>query len=135
MSRYVNAEGLVRRFLADDAETKTKNGGRAYTSLPAEVGFPAQRVTRVGGTPRPGPAMLDEPILQIDSWGGTKHQAWEAAVWAQEALKNRLPGRHPEGLVYGEQAVALGALRYLPDTTYDPAKPRYVFDVTLLTRP
>lgn len=132
-SWVVNIEKLVSRVVREDAAMQAFLGDRFYTSLPSGVVFPCGRITRLGGSPDRLPP-LDRPWVQLDFWGGPKDVAWSAASEAMTLLTERLPGRHVEGFVYGGIAVQLSMLRYLPDSTYDPAKPRYTFDAYLLTR-
>jgi hypothetical protein len=130
-----NSEGLLSEFLRGDTAVIAELGDRVYTSLPAEPTYPCLRLTRVGGAVFiEGLYEFDRPLLQIDVFGGPKATAWRAAETAREAIGLRLPGRHDKGLVYGGPSLRLGSLRYLPDATFDPEKPRYQFDVELLTR-
>ena len=130
-----NAEGLVSEFLRNDAAVIAEVADRVYTSLPASPTYPCIRLTRIGGaTFLAGMYEFDRPLIQFDIWGGPKATAWRIAETVREALIERLPGRHDKGLVYGGVGVVTGGLRYTPDPTFDPERPRYTLDVELLTR-
>lgn len=130
-----NIEGLLSEFLRTDTDVTDEVADRVYTSLPAGPTYPCVQITRVGGAPFiEGIYEFDRPLVQIDVWGGPKATAWRVAETVREAIATRLAGRHDKGLVYGGVSVVLGGLRYLPDSTFDPEKPRYSFDVELLTR-
>lgn len=129
-----NAQLLVSEWARLDPDILASPiGSSVYTELPAGFkDWPAVRLTRVGGAPPwSQPLVLDEPVIQVDVWGGPKIVAEDCAELFRAAAAARLPGEHRTGIVY---RVSLGALMDLPDTTYDPARPRYIFDMTLLTR-
>lgn len=131
-----NAELLVSTFLRMDPDVQAIFGDEVYTELP--VGhdtWPAARITRAGGAPAfAEPLVLDEPLIQVDVWGGPKVMAEQGAQTIRAALSTRLPFTvSGKGILGG--VTAFGGLRYIPDVTYDPARPRYVFDVSLVTRP
>lgn len=130
-----NIEGLVSAFLRADDDVVAEVSDRVYTSLPKDPTYPCVRLTRIGGaTFMEGLYEFDRPLVQFDVWGGPKATAWRVAETVREAIATRLAGRHEDGLVYGGVSLTTGALRYLPDEVFDPAKPRYTFDVELLTR-
>jgi hypothetical protein len=128
-----NSEALLSRFLRDDVDVAALVADRVYTTMPkGHNAWPAVRLTRFGGTPPfQAPLVLDKPQIQVDAWGGSKAIAREVAETIRAVCDTRLPGRHPEGIVY---AVEFGALLYLPDEVFDPPRPRYLFDLTLTVR-
>jgi hypothetical protein len=130
-----NAEDLVSSFFRHDLIVlATELGDRTYTEVPkADRVFPLCRVTRVGGGAENVHAIMDDPLIQVDVWGGPKKTAQRVAQVLRGALADRLPFRNDEGCLMC--VLRWGGLRYLPDTTEDPARPRYLFDVTLRTRP
>lgn len=131
----VNIEGLLTAFYRQDPDVSALVGDNVYTTLPnGFADWPAVRVVRIGGTPVQV-SHIDRPLVQIDCWGGPKATAWKVAETLRAATAARLPGRHPLGYVYGGYGMRIGALQYQPDQDYDPAKPRYLFDMTLMTRP
>jgi hypothetical protein len=132
-----NAEQITTAFLRQDSEVVGFLGDNVFTVLPANHdAWPAARVTRIGGT-ADNLLVIDNPLLQIDVWGGPKLLAEQAANAIREAFAFRLPFQPVGGglLALGPGNNAIGSLRDLPDTTYDPARPRFVLDVRLLTRP
>ncbi|HEY3020272.1 MAG TPA: hypothetical protein VGJ32_08770, partial [Solirubrobacteraceae bacterium] len=66
--------------------------------------------------------------LQLDAYGGPKAAAHELAATARAELAALEGQVRPEGVV---SAVRFGALRWLPDDTYDQPRPRYLLDVTV----
>lgn len=109
---------------------------RIYTVTPREVGgLPFVLVRRVGGEPAVGyPLVLDAAAVQADCYGGTKQQA---GVWARtvQHVLSELAGTFDDGMFTGHvTGVRLGALRYLPDEAFEPARPRYVLDVDVFVK-
>lgn len=131
ISKLPNAQVLVTEFLRGDPDVTAIFGDNIFTELPPTHTWPAARVTRVGGAADSYPVVLDQPLIQIDVWGGPKVLAESAAQTIRAVLATRLPGAHRTGIVYG---VTLGSLRDLPDTTFDPARPRYILDISMTTR-
>lgn len=129
-----DAELLVTTFLRQDAAVQAVVGDNIYTELPAGFSdWPALRVTRIGGAPAFQPLVLDKPLVQFDVWGGPKRPTLKVAETVREALSERTPF-HAESI--GTLAVErFGTLRYAPDTKYDPARPRWICDAILVTRP
>ena len=129
-----NAENLMSSFLRHDpAVLATALGDNTYTETPRNPTFPLCRVTRVGGLPEDSNLLLDFPLMQVDVWGGPKTEAEKIAATIRDALSARLPYRGKAGALLA--AVRFGGLRYLPDTDFDPARPRYTFDVEVKNRP
>jgi hypothetical protein len=132
--RLPNAENLASKWARTDPTVLASQlGDRTFTVLPKTYTgpWPAARVTRIGGAPDES-ALLDEPILQWDVWGGSKDIAHDVAALLVEGLASRLPFRGTGGALLA--VIRFGGLRYLPDTTEDPARPRYTLDVTVRTR-
>lgn len=132
-----NAELLVTTFLRTDADVVAVLGDEIYTELPkGHDTWPACRVTRIGGA-ADNLGVVDEPLVQISVWGGPKLTAERAAATVRAALATRLPVTLPAlgALALGPGDRALGSLRDVPDTTYDPTRPRFILDARLLTRP
>lgn len=134
-----DAEKVVVDYLLSRDEVTDYVEQRIFTELPGirqgqtEWRFPAVRVTRIGGSPSlQTPRILDAPILQVEAWGGTKHTAGRIAETCAAALAVARFTEHTEAIVYG---ATFGDTVDLPDEAFSPAKPRYLFDVTLTIRP
>jgi hypothetical protein len=128
-----NVEALVSAFLRDQAEVTALVDDRVYTALPKGVEFPAVRVVQyddVKHTRRP--LWVVHALLQIDCWGGSKHDAWQTAATVQGVLAARLAGVHDLGVVTG---VDVGGLADTPDQDFEPAKPRWTFTATVFAHP
>jgi hypothetical protein len=136
MQLLPNAASLISQALRATPEVAALIGDRVYTEIPKDPTWPLIRVTRFGGVPvTTTPLWLDEARIQIDCWGGTKWQAWQAAETARAALTT-LPGVHT---VAGQRAVVtgitLGSFAEDADPSYTPARPRCRFDVTVHLHP
>ena len=128
-----DTEALVSAYLRAAPELAALVGERVYTAVPAKVGAaPFLLVQRIGGTPLfSRPLVLDEAELQLDAWGGTKRDALTLMETARQLLV-LMPGQHALGVV---SAVGFGALRWQPDGTYEPPRPRYVADMSVWVKP
>jgi len=99
---------------------------RIYTTFPAQQkGSPATVVVRrYGGEPVVSrPLVLDEATCQVDVYGGRKAEAADLVALVRALLVERTPW------------TVLGALRYVPDETFEPPRPRYILDVLVYLRP
>jgi hypothetical protein len=105
---------------------------RVYTAIPKDPTFPLVRLTLIDErTVFPRPRYLTSSLIQIDCYGGPKVDARAAADAVCDELTEHFTGSHDAGVVSAVDC----STRYLPDTTYDPAKPRYVVDVTVHSHP
>ena len=139
----VDAELAVRNFLAGRGEIVATVGRDArdepliYTIVPnpAPAG-PFIRLYRVGGTPD-ARRNIDRPLIQIESYGGTKAQARNLIALVLEQLE-ALDGADAPGVQGHVQGLTAGTLRYLPDvdlqTERGRARERYIVDVAFLFR-
>jgi hypothetical protein len=134
MTLPANAEALVTEYLRDDPAVSALVAARVYTVIPSgNASWPLLRVVRIGGVPAfSRPLHLDRASLQIDAFGGSKAQALTLADTARMALSEIDLAMHSEGVVTG---IEFGPLAYVPDPDFEPAKPRYLFDVTLTLHP
>ncbi|HEY7621685.1 MAG TPA: hypothetical protein VH834_18035 [Solirubrobacteraceae bacterium] len=125
-----DAERLVSAYLRERPRMQALVGERIYTAFPAQAGEGALLlIQRVGGEPPLShPLVVDAAELQLDAYGGPKVLAYELAATARAELAVLEGQVRPEGNV---SAVRFGALRWLPDDTYDQPRPRYLLDVTL----
>jgi hypothetical protein len=97
------------------------------------AGAPAACGCTAEAIPGEDTALLwDVPLLQVEAYGGPKAVAWQLADVLRATAQERLRGAHATG--YCER-VLLGTTRYLPDESFDPARPRVLFDLTLYLRP
>lgn len=128
-----DAEQLVSGYLRRSPRVTALVGDRVYTAFPAQAGGgPLALVQRVGGEPPfSWPLVVDQARLQVDAWGGNKKQAHTLAATLRAELCNLAGTAQPEGVAAG---VSFGALQYLPDETYSPPRPRYLFDLAVTTR-
>lgn len=129
-----DVESVVCAYLRSSARVAAVvDPNRVYTAFPARAGgAPLVLVQRVGGTPPLSiPLVVDDALVQLDAYGGTKRQAELIAATCRAELSAMAGTVQPDGVVAG---VSFGAYRYLPDETFRPSRPRYVLDVTITTR-
>lgn len=131
----VDVEQMVSVYLRAQSEVNAYVGQRVYTALPKDKTFPLVRLTRIGGVPPLSrPLHMDRAHLQIDVFGGSKATALDTMDAVRMELSKMVDEDpvQPTGVVCG---VKFGPLAYLPDETFEPAKPRYTQDVTVTVRP
>jgi hypothetical protein len=127
-------ERMVSNYLRANADVIALVGSRVYTVSPKDPTgkFPFVRLTRVSGTPLfSAPLKYDQARIQVDCWGGSKQLAWQTAATIMAVLAAGFVGDHAEGTVVG---VDIGTLQDLPDTTFDPPQPRWLFDAVITAR-
>lgn len=113
---------------------------RVYSSIPNTPTWPLLRVQRIGGLPKDR-RWVDYPSLQVEVYGDTlKSQAHDIAAAARARCMAM------QGLIFttegGDGADAevkavedtLG-LTWLPDPSYTPARPRYLFGIAVTLHP
>ncbi|RTL08423.1 MAG: DUF3168 domain-containing protein [Acidimicrobiia bacterium] len=127
-----DAERLVATWLRDQDAVAAIFDDRVYTEIPTSPVWPLARLVRIGGNPTDRLARLDSPLLQIDVWGGPKATAYAGIATILAHLASGLVGTHDLGTV---TAVEVGGPSWLPDDTYQPARPRYSADVRLWVHP
>ena len=131
----VDVEALLSQYLRSQSEVAAFVGQRIYTDLPADKTFPLVRLWRIGGVPKISrPLYLDTAHIQIDVWGGSKATAMDTTNAIREELAKIVDDDpvQPLGVVCG---VRFGPVAYLPDESFEKAKPRYTQDVTVTVRP
>ena len=129
-----DAEALVSAHLRAASSVTALVGDRVYTAIPKRAEYPLVRLWRIGGGPTASPPVLDAARIQVDVYGGSKAQARELAATVLGELEANLVGVQAGG-ESTVTATRAGTLRFQPDTTYDPPKPRYIVDVQVYTRP
>lgn len=132
----VNIEALVSAFLREQSEMIDLVDDRVYTVIPkptkGETKYPLVLVTLLIDAPDTGPLWGIAFDVQIDAFGGSKDEARRIAATARALISARLAGTHPEGVVNGVQN---GGMLDLPDESFAPAKPRWLFTSTIHARP
>lgn len=107
-------------------------GGRVYGfELPASPTFPAVRVLRLGGANVVSEHM-DGALLQIDVWGGTAEQAWDATAAVRAELWD-LEGVNVPGIGTVTGIEELSGPAWLPDPRTERA--RWTWDIRLYAHP
>lgn len=129
-----DAERLLVAFFLAQEEIVDAVDQRVFTVVPKVVpDDPFIKVSRVAGAPVVSrPLMLDQALIQIDSYGGRKVVAHDNAELVRRVIHARILGRHDLGVV---TSFRFGSLSWLPDDAYPPGRPRYIVDVDLFVRP
>jgi hypothetical protein len=126
-----DVERVLVDFLRAQPELQAELGDRIYTVLPTKPTFPAVRVGRWGGWAAISrPLVLDEGWCQVDTWGGTKAEASHLARLMRALIDQRLRASGAP-----VSAVRFGMFHDAPDQSYEPARPHWRFDVSLMLRP
>jgi hypothetical protein len=125
-----DAEPLLVSFFRAQPELE-ELGERVYTALPAKPEWPAARVVRWGGWPViTEPLVLDEAWCQVDVWGTTKNEVSALTRLMRALAAARFVGVNREVA----SKCRFGMLHDSPDSTYEPAKPHFRFDMSVLLR-
>lgn len=126
-------ERIISDFLRSQAEVQAAVGDRVYTVMPRDKEFPLITLSRWSGfAPHAEPIAVDMADVQFSVYGDRKKQAQDIAQLVRAILAQRLPaGDSTEGWVTSSQT---NDVRYLPDDTVDPPKPRYLFSARLTVR-
>lgn len=78
------------------------------------------------------PRWFGSTFIQFDVYGGPTKRAEQLARLCMALLNDRFPGEHDDVLV---STVNVNGLRDEPDTTFDSARPRWLFVAEIFTRP
>lgn len=135
MSLLPDVEAMVSSALRADASIIALVDDRVYGELPkdaADRGGPLVRLGRIGGGPTGQPIHLDAALIQFDVWGGTKAQARTIAATIAAVVDGLAGYTAADGHIAGTSP---GPIRYVPDETFVPQRPRYVVEATIYTRP
>lgn len=128
----VDVERLMSEWLRDQPEIEALVDDRVYTVIPKDPEFPLIRLTLIDErTVFPRPRYLTSSLIQLDCYGGPKVVARAVADAVCDLLSAIFVGSHDAGVVTAVET----SMRYLPDGSYDPAKPRYPVDVTVHSHP
>jgi hypothetical protein len=126
-------EALVMTYLRSATGEIVDSGlptGPTWVNHPT---WPVITVSRGGGSGR-YPGWINNPRLQIGAWADTKKTAHDAAAAALAALYD-IPGVYEvEGAVVTHMTEDAG-LQWLPDASITPARPRYIFFISLTLHP
>lgn len=128
-----NVEALVSAFLRNHDAIIALIDDRVYTVIPSHSDWPLIRVGQYDDQPA-GQRPLHHVAysVQVEAFGGSKAQAFTLANTARAALAAELTGAHAQGVVSG---VDTRGMIDLPDESYSPAKPRWLFSLTVYAHP
>lgn len=126
-----DVEALVREYLAGHASVSALVGSRVSTELPSGTGQ-ALTILLVTGEEIVRDH-LDEQIVQLSAWGGTKAEANLLVRTAWAVLLAAPDSDHARGVVTHVRTVA--PPRWLPDDSLTPVRPRYVTDMGVFAHP
>jgi len=127
---------LTQTYLRSVPEVTDLVGQRIYCAFPRQLDKAETFVLiqRIGGSPPvQRPLVVDLAVLQLDVYGGRAADASRlvgAIRWALWDWQGEQPDN--SGNVCG---VVFGPLRYQPDETWKPPRPRYIADVSVTVKP
>lgn len=132
-----DVEQITSAYLRSNADVTALVGQNVYTVLPAEPVannlFPLVLLTQFNDSllAPPMPYFVSSRI-QFSCYGGPKKLAWQVATTIRVLLLTDFIGAHSGGVVTVTDA---SGLQDLPDASFDPPKPRWIFDATITARP
>jgi hypothetical protein len=137
LNPIVDVEALVSSFLRAQPEVTTLCGDRVYTDMPHDRVYPLVLVTRIGGAfVINHPLWLDRASIQLDTYGGTKKQAFTLLDACLSTMAARIVYRHEQGNCTG---IEVDQLFYNPepDSTDEQghARPRFTVAANVLAHP
>jgi hypothetical protein len=129
---------LVSAYLRTVPEVQALAGQRVFVAFPKQVPKSSfVLVQRIGGPAvLSRPLVLDLAVIQLDAYGplnGLENVAHSLVATCRAALAE-LEGEQPDG-AGNVTGVVVGALRYVPDETWKPSRPRYVSDLEVYVKP
>lgn len=134
-----SCEQVLSYYLRQNTSVNALVGDHVYTTTPKHPGekTPMVILHRIGGSPRSTrPLWVDQAILQLDCYAGSKFDTETLAHTVRNAVCEDFPGYQTgSGTDAVITDVSAGALIYLPDEAFTPPKPRYLVDVTVTLHP
>lgn len=143
-----DVERLLSDFFADQAEVlaffttgvdvegttvASPPAFRVYSEFPKTKVFPLVLFNQFGTLPVTGsPRWLETSTVQFSAYGGPKRTARLLADTCMQVMAARLIGTHDEGVVTD---VAFTGLADIPDPTFDPARPRWIWTASVTAHP
>ena len=126
---FPDIEAWLTAYLRAQPEIADLVGDRVYTEIPNSPTFPLVVCRRVGGAPlNTGRALhVGRALCQIDAYGGPKATARALADLCRQAVHASV-GTQPNLVV---SHVLHGGLRWMPDTGFEPSRPRYLYDAQI----
>lgn len=131
----VDPVAIVVDHLTAAPEVQALCDDRIYGRLPDGVTFPAVRVHRVDGRPIINrPRVAEAAVLQIDAFGAT-YDDEGARLLAETCAAVLADSLHwATGTGWTVTRLEFGGMSDQPDTTWTPARPRTLFEVTVFVR-
>ncbi len=133
-----DAVAVIRDYLLAVREVFDLVEDRIATRSPANPVYPYITLQRIGGPqPATGTEWIDKARFQVDAWGAQDDEAGASLVIrtvlaALKALRHA-EYQHPTAIV-SEVDQDLG-VTWLPDTSREPAQPRFTFGVIVTLHP
>lgn len=124
-----DVEQLLIAWALDTEAITAIFGTRIYTEIPGrDPEWPLLRFQRLGGAPVDARGFHDNPLVQVDVWGGPKATARLGMATVLAHIGQDIVGAHDLATV---TASAVGSMTWLPDESFEPPRPRYTADVRL----
>lgn len=126
-----NIESLVVAVLRANADIVALVGDRVGTELYA--GAAAAIQVHLITSDEIVARHLDGTRVQVDGWGGSKLDAWTVAATARAVLVEYDGVVGSIGVMTGARTLA--GPQWLPDSTFEPPRARYVTDLEVYAHP
>lgn len=129
-----SAEREVSALLRAQPEVIAAVGDRVWTVLPNNLVYPLILVQLINSSPLwMKPYWIDEALLQLSVYADSKPIAAQIAEIARATAATwEGASRGVDGYV---AASASSTMFWNPDESFNPAKPRYTFDLEIRSRP
>jgi hypothetical protein len=132
-----DVEQITSSYLRSNTDVTSLVGQNIYTVLPTEAVernlFPLVVLTQFNDTlTAPQLPYWVTARVQFSCYGGPKKLAWQVATTIRVLLLTSFIGPQTGGVVTVSDA---SGLQDLPDASFDPPKPRWIFDATITARP
>lgn len=126
-----DVEAVVAVWLRADLGVSHLVDTRVGTQLPASPGWPFVRLVQIGGSVLRG-GWAYRALIDVHAYAATKPAARQTAGECQRAL-SLLTGIVADAVIPGTDV--LTDVRWLPDPSWTPPQPRYVFTVAVTYHP
>lgn len=126
-----DVEAAVAEYLRADTALAALVGARVGTDVPPRPTFPLVMVAKPGGSVAVQ-GWAYRATIDVHGYGTGKAQARLVAAECQRAL-SVMAGIVRTAVVTG--VTVLTDIRWLPDTSFEPPQPRYVFTASVIHHP
>lgn len=125
---FLDVEGPIRTWARSRIALTNRVGANGiFFGVPIGRVMPVITMARSGGSPVPGEAAVDAPLITFNVWSNSKAEAAEIAGLVMSECESIKAGTKV-GSVSLEGATCVNII-WAPDRSKDPDLPRYVVDI------